>query len=61
MIIEEMLAAKGLVDPTLQTFNEFIIKYRFDYSWDSEAVLRTREHISKDPFSEEMQKIMRMS
>jgi len=61
MIIEELLAAKGLANPALPRFKEFIIKNRFDYIWDSDKVLRSRDHIFKDPLSDDMKKIMRMS
>lgn len=60
MIIAEMFSVKGQKDPSLPTFDEFIIKNRFDYSWDSDTVLRTREHIFADPFSDDMKSAMRM-
>ena len=55
MIIEEMLSMKGQTEPTLPTFNEFIIKDRFDYYWLDEDKQRKQPHIFADPFSEEMQ------
>jgi hypothetical protein len=58
MIIEEMLSRKGQTYLTLPTFNEFIIKNRFDYCWLPEHVLQTQPHISADPFSDEMQEHM---
>jgi len=61
MIIEELLSKKGQINPTLPLFNEYIIKNRFDYSWDSDEESRTREHMFEDPFSDEMRPHMRMS
>jgi hypothetical protein len=61
MIMQEIFSTKGQVNPTLPTFDEFIIKYRFDYTWDSEKDLRGRKHIFKDPFDEEMEKHMGVS
>jgi hypothetical protein len=58
MILEEIFSTKGQVDPDLPIFNEFIIKNRFDYSWDTDDEARKREHIFKDPFSDEMEPLM---
>src|SRR5882762_7378100 len=56
MIIKVLLAAKGLVNPTLLRFKKFIIKNRFNYFWDSDKVLRSQDHIFKDPLSDDMKK-----
>jgi hypothetical protein len=60
MIIEEILSTKGKTQPTLPTFNEFIIKERFDYCWLPEAELRKQAHIFADPFDPEMAELMGM-
>jgi hypothetical protein len=57
-IMEEIFETQGQVMQTLPTFDEYIIKNRFDYHWLSEDEMRRQKHIFKDPFSKQMEKPM---
>lgn len=58
-IIAEILGMKGQLMEKLPTFDEYIIKNRFDYSWDDDDEARIRPFIFKDPFSKDMKFHMR--
>jgi hypothetical protein len=55
-IMEEILrAAHSGEDETLDTFDEYIIRDRFDYHFLSQKTLKEKEYWGSDPFSEEME------